>query len=51
MRAGLFINSDMGSAFLINCVRRSVGDLTFAHRIWEILIRSRRVPSSVRAPV
>ena len=45
--AGLFINTDMGSAFLMSASRMSVGDLNFAHRIWELLIRSRRVPDRV----
>ena len=46
--AGLFINTGMGSAFLGTASRRSVNDLQFAHRIWELLARSRRVPDKVR---
>ena len=40
--AGLFIDVDNGSELLQLAVRRDVGDLSVAHRIWEMLRRTSR---------
>ncbi|GAB4814013.1 hypothetical protein N2152v2_001059 [Parachlorella kessleri] len=45
---GFFLDVDTGSELLMLAVRRDVGDLSLAHKLWDMLRRSGRFP---RTPV
>eukprot|EP00887_Chlorella_sp_A99_P002584 scaffold6.g2584.t1 len=48
-RCGMFVDVGTGTEMMVLAVRRDVGDLSIAHRLWDMMRRSRRVPKTSAA--